>query len=60
MKKIIACVALLTFTTICAQEISHPREPIGKEIVINEFNKPAEYQGSVNGFRNEFMKLFRG
>lgn len=60
MKKIIACFAFVTFSTICAQEISHPKEPIRKEIVINEFNKPAEYQGNINGFRNEFMKLFRG
>ncbi|WP_346983568.1 energy transducer TonB [Chryseobacterium sp. POE27] len=54
IKQIIVCISLVVFTATNAQEIENK---IVEKITIDESNKPAEYPGGINAFRNNFSRM---
>ncbi|KAA0129912.1 hypothetical protein FY557_04175 [Chryseobacterium sp. SN22] len=59
MKKLIVIIVLICSAKIFAQENAENKGSLRKELLINEFTKPAEYPGGINAFRNAFAKMFR-
>ncbi|MFY7813704.1 MAG: hypothetical protein ACOVRK_00815 [Chryseobacterium taeanense] len=58
IKQIIACISLVVFTATNAQEISQKTDnKIVEKITIDDANKPAEYPGGINAFRNNFSRM---